>query len=54
MEKPGLKDFLNEGLSFKQACMAIEAYYSCAIEGAHIDTDKEFKELCKKMKKECV
>ena len=50
MKEPKLEDFLAEGLSLKQACMAMEAYYSCAIEGAVIRTEKEFKLLCKRIK----
>ena len=49
--KPELEDFIMEGLSFSEACMAMEAYYSCAIEGIILDK-KGFKRLCKKMKEE--
>ena len=46
---PELQDFLIEGLSFSQACLAMEAYYSCAIEGIAL-SKKEFKKLCKKIR----
>ena len=43
---PTLEDFLMEGLSLKEACMALEATASCGIEGITLDK-KGFKSLCK-------
>lgn len=48
--RPELRDFLMEGLSMAEACMAMEATYSCAIEGIRLDK-AGFKKLCKELKK---
>lgn len=50
MYKPELEDFLAQGLSLQEACLAMEAYYSCAIEGAELD-EEGFKGLCNKILK---
>lgn len=36
-----IDEFTKRGLTVRQACMAIEAIYSCAIEGAKKPTTKE-------------
>lgn len=40
-----IDDLMNEGLSLKEAVMAIEAYYSARLEGAAPITAKRYVEL---------
>ena len=46
--RPELEDFLVEGLDLKQASMAMEAVYSCAIEGITVDKNG-IKNICRQI-----